>query len=85
MEKLQKKEHKELLLKHKSERDGRIKDRIKAILLYDKKIPISDITECLFLSCSTIDILITFENEVKIMRNCLIINVMFIQNDTLWV
>ncbi len=31
------------------------------------------------------DILITFENEVKIMRNCLIINVMFIQNDTLWV
>ncbi len=30
-------------------------------------------------------ILITFENEVKIMRNCLIINVMFIQNDTLWV
>ncbi len=37
----------------------------------------------LYLSIS--DILITFENEVKIMRNCLIINVMFIQNDTLWV
>ncbi len=30
-------------------------------------------------------ILITFENEVKMIRNCLIINVMFIQNDTLWV
>ncbi len=30
-------------------------------------------------------ILITFKNEVKIMRNCLIINVIFIQNDTLWV
>ncbi len=30
-------------------------------------------------------ILITFKNEVKIMRNCLIINAMFIQNDTLWV
>ncbi len=29
--------------------------------------------------------LITFENEVKMIRNSLIINVMFIQNDTLWV
>ncbi len=28
---------------------------------------------------------ITFEIEVKMIRNCLIINVMFIQNDTLWV
>ncbi len=28
-------------------------------------------------------ILITF--EIKMIRNCLIINVMFIQNDTLWV
>ncbi len=31
------------------------------------------------------DILITIKNEVKMIRNCLIINVMFIQNDTLWV
>ncbi len=30
-------------------------------------------------------ILITFENEVKMKCNCLIISVMFIQNDTLWV
>ncbi len=30
-------------------------------------------------------ILITFENEVKMIRKCLIINVMFIQNNTLWV
>ncbi len=30
-------------------------------------------------------ILITIESEVKMIRNCLIINVMFIQNDTLWV
>ncbi len=30
-------------------------------------------------------ILITFKNEVKIMSNCMIINAMFIQNDTLWV
>ncbi len=30
-------------------------------------------------------ILITIKNEVKMIRNCLIINVMFIQNDTLWV
>ncbi len=33
----------------------------------------------------TLDILITIENEAKMIRNCLIINVMFIQNDTLWV
>ncbi len=30
-------------------------------------------------------ILITIESEVKMIRNCLIINVMFIQNDTLWI
>ncbi len=30
-------------------------------------------------------ILITIENEAKMIRKCLIINVMFIQNDTLWV
>ncbi len=40
MQELSKKERKELLLKHKTERDGRIKDRIKAILLYDKKSPL---------------------------------------------
>ncbi len=30
-------------------------------------------------------ILIAIESEVKMIRNCLIINVMFIQNDTIWV
>ncbi len=29
--------------------------------------------------------LITIENEVKIIRNCLIINVVFIQNHIIWV
>ncbi len=31
------------------------------------------------------DILINIKNEVKMICNCPIINVMFIQNDTLWV
>ncbi len=35
--------------------------------------------------CILIYILITIKNEVKMIRNYPIINVMFIQNDTLWV
>ncbi len=31
------------------------------------------------------NILVTFENEVKIIRNCLIISVIFMQNNTRWV
>ncbi len=71
MKKLIKKERKELIVKHKLERDGRIKDRIKAILLYDKERPISEIAECLFLSCSTIDRYIKeyFKNERLIPLN----------------
>ncbi len=65
MLKLQNKARKELLLQHKKERDGRIKDRIKAILLYDKKKTIPEIAECLFLSSSTINRYIEeyFKNE----------------------
>ncbi len=41
--------------------------------------------ESLNLHFLRINILITFEVEVKMIRNCLIVNVMFIKNDTLWV
>ncbi len=41
--------------------------------------------EYLFYITHNNTILITIESEVKMIRNCLIINVMFIQNDTLWV
>lgn len=45
-------DHKRTLLKvkHKQERDGRVRDRIKAVLLYDKGWPVRAIAEALLLS-----------------------------------
>ena len=43
-------EREQLKAQHRFERDGRIRDRIKAVLLYDKQWPISAIAEALLLS-----------------------------------
>jgi len=43
-----------LLSDHKKERDGRVKDRIKAVLLYDKGKTVEEIAEFLFLNPTTI-------------------------------
>ena len=43
-------ERQQLKAQHRFERDGRIRDRIKAVLLYDKKWPIAAIAEALLLS-----------------------------------
>jgi len=40
----------DLLVRHKAERDGRVRDRIKAVLLYDKGWNCSQIAEALLLS-----------------------------------
>jgi len=43
-------ERKTLLVRHKNERDGRVKDRIKAVLLRDDGLSYSEIARVLFLS-----------------------------------
>ena len=43
-----------LIIQHKSERDGRIRDRIKAVLLYDKGYSYTKIAEILLLDDETI-------------------------------
>jgi transposase len=43
-------ERKELLVSHKRERDGRVKDRIKAVLLRDEGMSYAEIARVLFLS-----------------------------------
>ena len=43
-------ERKDLLVRHKGERDGRVKDRIKAVLLRDDGMSYADIARVLFLS-----------------------------------
>ena len=40
----------QLRIQHKKERDGRVRDRIKAVLLYDKGWSVSEIAEALLLS-----------------------------------
>ncbi|MDF1646938.1 MAG: IS630 family transposase [Legionellaceae bacterium] len=47
-------ERAELIIQHKSERDGRIRDRIKAVLLYDKGYSYTKIAEILLLDDETI-------------------------------
>jgi transposase len=57
-------ERTELLKRHKTERDGRIKDRIKAVLLSDKGWGASKIAEALFIDEKTIrDHLKLYEEE----------------------
>src|SRR5580658_6067910 len=43
-------ERAKLLVRHKSERDGRVKDRMKAVLLRDDGLSYSEIAKVLFLS-----------------------------------
>lgn len=43
-------ERQDLLLRHKRERDGRVKDRIKAVLLHDDGMSCAEIARVLFLS-----------------------------------
>ena len=43
-------EHTQLKTQHRRERDGRVRDRIKAVLLYDKGWSIAAIAEALLLS-----------------------------------
>ena len=43
-------ERKELLVRHKGERDGRVRDRIKAVLLRDGPMSYGEIARVLFLS-----------------------------------
>ncbi len=41
-------ERKELLVSHKRERDGRVKDRVKAVLLRDEGMSYAEIARVLF-------------------------------------
>ena len=43
-------ERKDLLVRHRGERDGRVKDRIKAVLLRDDGMSYGEIARVLFLS-----------------------------------
>jgi len=43
-----------LLNQHKQERDGRIKDRIKAVILRDDDWSLEAIAEALLISCSSL-------------------------------
>ena len=43
-------ERKELLVRHRGERDGRVRDRIKAVLLRDDGMSYNEIARVLFLS-----------------------------------
>jgi predicted ArsR family transcriptional regulator len=45
---------KQLIRQHKGERAGRIRDRIKAVLLYDKDYTYSDIAKILLLDDETV-------------------------------
>jgi len=47
-------ERTELVIQHKSERDGRIRDRIKAVLLHDKGYSYTKIAEILLLDDETV-------------------------------
>lgn len=58
-------ERTQLKTQHKKERDGRIRDRIKAVLLYDKGWSIADIAEALLLSEDAIREHITEYKESK--------------------
>jgi predicted ArsR family transcriptional regulator len=47
-------ERAQLRIQHKKTRDGRVRDRIKAVLLYDKGWSVAQIAEALLLSEDTI-------------------------------
>lgn len=60
-------ERSELLIRHKKERDGRIKDRIKAILLYDEGWTPPKIAKALFIDEETVKrYLKAYEEEKKL-------------------
>lgn len=58
-------ERAQLKIQHKKERDGRVRDRIKAVLLYDKRWSITAIAEALLLSDDAIRNHITEYKEFK--------------------
>ena len=62
---LEPEEYENLLRQHKTEHDGRIKDRIKAVLLYDQFVQIKDIARVLFICSDTAGDYIKYYQKTK--------------------